>query len=91
MHVSRTGLPMWFDVFPFDQFIGNGSDKGTILFVDIGSALGHQSIALRQRFPNIPGRVVIQDTAQVMGAVQPSHDIEPQIYDFFTPQPVKGM
>ncbi|CAI6336930.1 unnamed protein product [Periconia digitata] len=90
VHLSRAGLPMWFDVFPFDQIVGKGSDKDTILFVDVGSALGHQSIALRQRFPDLLGRIIIQDTAQVIGAVQPSHDIESQIYDFFTPQPVRG-
>ncbi|PVH95258.1 S-adenosyl-L-methionine-dependent methyltransferase [Periconia macrospinosa] len=90
VHLSRAGLPLWFDVFPFDQVVGHGSDKNIILFVDIGSALGHQSIALRQRFPDLPGRVIIQDTPQVISAVQPSHDIEPQVYDFFTPQPVKG-
>jgi hypothetical protein len=91
VHLSRAGLPMWFDVFPFDQIVASGSNKDTVIFVDVGSALGHQSIALRERYPDLPGRIVIQDSAQVINMVKPSHDIEPQVYDFFTPQPVKGM
>lgn len=90
VHLSRAGLPVWLDAFPFEQTIGQNTDKDTVIFVDVGSALGHQSIMLRERLPNLPGRIIIQDTAQVMGMVQPSHDIEPQVYDFFTPQPVKG-
>jgi hypothetical protein len=82
---------MWFDVFPFDQIVASGSNKDTVIFVDVGSALGHQSIALRERYSELPGRIVIQDSAQVINMVKPSHDIEPQVYDFFTPQPVKGM
>lgn len=91
VYLSRAGPPLWFDVFPFDQIVGQGSDKDTVLFVDVGSALGHQSIGLRKRFPDLPGRVIIQDTPQVIGMAQPGHDIETQVYDFFAPQPVKGM
>jgi hypothetical protein len=90
VHLSRAGLPTWLEVFPFEQIVGQKTDKDTVLFVDVGSALGHQSILVRERFPDLAGRVIIQDTAQVIGMVQPSHDIESQIYDFFQPQPVKG-
>jgi hypothetical protein len=82
---------MWFDVLPFDDIVASGSNEDTVIFVDVGSALGHQSIALRERYPNLPGRVIIQDMPQVINMVQPRHGIEPQVYDFFTPQPVKGM
>jgi hypothetical protein len=81
----------WLDTFPFDDIVGQQSSKETILFVDVGSALGHQSLLLRERFPSLPGRVIIQDQKQVIDMAQPSNDIEAQVYDFFTPQPVKGM
>lgn len=90
VHLSRAGLPTWLDTFPFEEVVAQKSDKNTVLFVDVGSALGHQSILLRERFPNLPGRVIIQDTPQVIGMMKPSHEIELQIYNFFTPQPVKG-
>jgi hypothetical protein len=91
VHLSRAGLPTWLDTFPFNDVVGQNSSKETILFVDVGSALGHQSLLLRERFPNLPGRVIIQDQKQVIDMAQPSNDIEAQVYDFFTPQPVKGM
>ncbi|KAF2688309.1 S-adenosyl-L-methionine-dependent methyltransferase [Lentithecium fluviatile CBS 122367] len=68
--------------------VAQNTDKVTVIFVDVGS-VGHQSIGLRERFPDLPDRIIIQDTSQVIEMVQPSHDIEPQIYDFFMPQPVK--
>lgn len=88
--LSRGGLPSWLDTFPLQEVVGQKTDKDTVLFVDVGSALGHQSIEVRKRFPDLAGRIIIQDTAQVIGMAQPGHDIETQIYDFFTPQPVKG-
>jgi hypothetical protein len=91
VNLSREGLPLWHDVFPFDQEVGKDSTEDTVLFVDIGSGLGHISIGLREKYPDLPGRVIIQDTEQVISAVKPSHNIEPMVYDFFTPQPVKGM
>jgi hypothetical protein len=90
VHLSRAGLPTWLDTFPFEEVVGQKSSKDTILFVDVGSALGHQSLLLRERFPNLPGRVIMQDQKQVIDMAQPSNDIEAQVYDFFTPQPVKG-
>jgi hypothetical protein len=90
VNLSRDGLPRWTDVFPFNEEVAKDSTDDTVLFVDIGSALGHISIGLREKYPKIPGRVIIQDTQQVIDAVTPSHGIEPMVYDFFTPQPVKG-
>jgi hypothetical protein len=90
VHLSRSGLPSWLDVFPFEELVAQKSEADTVILVDVGSALGHQSIELRERFPELKGRVIIQDTQQVIGMVKPSHDIEAQVYDFFTPQPVKG-
>lgn len=90
VHVSREGLPVWTDVFPFEEEIAKNSTDDTVIFVDIGSALGHISIGLREKYPDLPGKVVIQDQQHVISAVQPSHGIEPMVYDFFTPQPIKG-
>jgi hypothetical protein len=90
LQVYRIGLPTWLDGFPFDQLVAQNTDKDTVIFVDVGSASGSQSIGLRERFPDVPGRIVMQDIPQVIEAVKPSHGIEAQVYDFFTPQPVKG-
>lgn len=91
MTANREGLPIWLDVFPFQEKLCKGATPETPVFVDIGGANGHQCIALRAHFPNLVGRVILQDTPQVIGQVPPMEGIEPMIYDFWTPQPIKGM
>lgn len=92
MPLERHGLPEFVDVFPFEQQIGQNTTDDTVLFVDIGSALGSQSVLVRNRFPHLKGRVIIQDQQHVIDAWQANAQpgIGSQVYDFFTPQPVKG-
>lgn len=90
--VSRHGIPEFVDVHPFEHEIGQNTTDDTVLFVDIGSGLGSQSILVRDRFPHLKGRVIFQDQKQVIDAWQANAKlgIESQVYDFSTPQPVKG-
>lgn len=93
---QRDGLPTIFDVVDFQQELGQNTDSSTVLFVDIGGALGHQCIALKQQHPNLPGRVVLQEQAHMIEQVRanplPGFDgIEAEVHDFFTPQPIKGI
>ncbi|KAI0910896.1 S-adenosyl-L-methionine-dependent methyltransferase [Ustulina deusta] len=91
---QRDGLPMFLDVLDFEkEFAVQGANDP--VFVDIGGALGHQCIALRQKHPGLVGRVILQDREEVIQQVRtrpiPGFEgIETQPYDFFTPQPVKG-
>lgn len=89
---ERHGLPEFVDVFPFERELGQDTTDDTVLFVDIGSAFGSQSLLIRKRFPNLRGRVVIEDQQHVIDAwsTKPHPSIEALVYDFFTPQPVKG-
>ncbi|KAI0389948.1 S-adenosyl-L-methionine-dependent methyltransferase [Xylariaceae sp. FL0594] len=93
---QRDGLPMFLDVVDFEkEFAAQGVDESTPVFVDIGGAMGHQCIALRKRYPNLTGRVILQDLDQVIQQVKarplPGFEgIETQSYSFFTPEPVKG-
>jgi hypothetical protein len=80
------------DVFPFEQEIGQNTNDNTVLFVDIGSGLESQSILVRDRFPNLKGRAIIQDQQHVIDAwsANAKPAIESQAYNFFIPQPVRG-
>ncbi|KAF2265443.1 S-adenosyl-L-methionine-dependent methyltransferase [Lojkania enalia] len=90
--MEREGLPLWLDVFPFEQEVAQNTTDDTVLFVDVGSALGSQSVMLREKHPSLKGKVIIQDQQHVIAAFQQMDrpDIEAQVYDFLTPQPVKG-
>ncbi|KAI0013792.1 putative sterigmatocystin 8-O-methyltransferase precursor [Xylariaceae sp. FL0662B] len=95
MTAQRAGLPIFLDAIDFEQELGQGTTESTALFVDVGGAKGHQCIALRDRFPNLRGRVILQEQAHVIAQVRenplPGFDnIETEVYDFFTPQPIKG-
>lgn len=65
--------------------------KSEPLLVDVGGEIGHDLIAFKQKFPSLPGKLIVQDIPVVIEAVQdlPS-GIEAMKHDFLTPQPVKG-
>ncbi len=90
MTAQREGQPIWLDVFPFEEKLGHQVSPETILFVDVGGWVGHQCLALKTRFPDIPGRVILQDLPQTLPQVIPIKGVEPMAHDFWTPQPVKG-
>ncbi|KAI0009686.1 putative sterigmatocystin 8-O-methyltransferase precursor [Xylariaceae sp. FL0662B] len=96
MAAQREGLPIFLDVIDFREELARGTlTESTPLFVDVGGAKGHQCIALRQRFPELPGRIILEDLPDVIEQVKSDplpgfEDIEVQPHDFFTPQPVKG-
>ncbi|KAL8996039.1 MAG: hypothetical protein Q9169_004351 [Polycauliona sp. 2 TL-2023] len=95
MSAQRETHPNFLDVMDFEQDVGLGADDSTILFVDIGGSRGQQSIALKERYPSLPGRIVVQDLAEVVAeaAERPLpglEGIEAEAYDMFTPQPIQG-
>ncbi|KAI0141209.1 S-adenosyl-L-methionine-dependent methyltransferase [Xylariaceae sp. FL1272] len=95
---QRDGLPMFLDVIDFKKEIskfGPELEAQTPVFVDIGGSFGHQCVALKQKYPDLVGRVILQDRDEVIEQVKAKplpgfNGIEAQAHDFFTPQPIKG-
>ncbi|KAJ5107921.1 S-adenosyl-L-methionine-dependent methyltransferase [Penicillium angulare] len=91
MNGNRAGMPTFLDVFPVLERASTGLDHERALFVDIGGGIGQQAIAFRERYPQLEGRVIVQDLAQTTANALVQHtNVEAMAYDFFTPQPVKG-
>ncbi|KAI2613378.1 putative sterigmatocystin 8-O-methyltransferase precursor [Hypoxylon sp. NC1633] len=95
MATQRDGLPIFLDVFDFQQELAQGTTDSTAIFVDVGGVVGHQCIALKQRFPTLPGRIILQDQSHIIDQVKQNplpgfEGIEAEPYDFFTPQPIEG-
>lgn len=86
---------MFFDALDFEKRFGQDTTSSTILFVDIGGGEGSQSLALRERYPDLPGRVLIQDRPEVVeqarAQLPSSVRINAEVHNMFEPQPVKGM
>ena len=62
-----------------------------VLIVDVGGGRGKVLSTIRNSWPGLRGRIVVQDLPKEIAGREPANGIEPMAYDFFTPQPVKGM
>jgi demethylsterigmatocystin 6-O-methyltransferase len=89
MTVQRAGAPTWLSSFPFKEELGNFKD-GTVL-VDIGGGFGHQCMAIKETFPELSGKLVLQDLPQTLAHVPAIDGVEVQVHNFFEPQVVKGI
>ncbi|KAL8802668.1 MAG: hypothetical protein Q9200_006508 [Gallowayella weberi] len=87
-----TMTPQWFDIYPAVTKLANvRKDTDAILLVDIGGGPGQELERFKQKYPNIPGRCVLQDLPVTLERIQNTvKGIEAMAYDFFTPQPLKG-
>lgn len=80
--------------FSVEKILAKGLKSGEheILLVDVGGATGHDLVAFHEQYPDLPGRLILQDLPLSIAEVKDLPKvIEPMAYDFFTEQPVKGM
>ncbi|KAI1278297.1 S-adenosyl-L-methionine-dependent methyltransferase [Xylaria sp. FL0933] len=96
MHGYSLGRPEWMDeaFYPVKERLVNGfdtSNKDAVLLIDIAGGFGHYTEAFLSKFPDAPGRLIVQDLPPVLKQnKQLNPRIEKMEYDFFTEQPVKG-
>ena len=92
---SHAEFAFWFDIYPAMSTIKQAARTGSdfVAAVDIAGGRGHDLVSFKERYPDPPGRLVLEDlpeTFSTTGYVAPS-GIEVKPYDFFTPQPIKGL
>ncbi|KAJ5751835.1 hypothetical protein N7520_008752 [Penicillium odoratum] len=81
----------WIDVIPVgDRVQSLGGDKERKVFVDIAGSVGHQCVRLLARYPDLGGRVVLQDLEETFKRAPKIEGVDFMVHDFFTEQPVKG-
>ncbi|EQL00303.1 O-methyl transferase B [Ophiocordyceps sinensis CO18] len=79
----------WLTVYPVRQEAqGLAADRA--LFLNIGGGIGHQCAQFRERYPDLPGRVLLQDMAHTIAQALPTPGVENMAHDFFEPQPIRG-
>jgi hypothetical protein len=76
----------WFQIFPAKEKI-QPAEIGEVLLVDVAGGQGYWSQQFRQAFPELPGRIIVQDQPHVITKLD---SVETMAYDFFTPQPIAG-
>ncbi|PSN65247.1 putative sterigmatocystin 8-O-methyltransferase precursor [Corynespora cassiicola Philippines] len=90
MEAQFAMLPTWLDVISFQAEVAEGSAKDDILFVDVGGGNGSQCAALKKAFPELAGRIILQDRPAVLGKALDVEGMERMAHDFLTEQPVKN-
>ncbi|KAB8271650.1 S-adenosyl-L-methionine-dependent methyltransferase [Aspergillus minisclerotigenes] len=98
MEGQRADRPHWADWFPIPDQILASAHKGSDgpLLVDIGGGRGHDLLGFKQRFPEAPGKLVLEDLPTVIEEARSALDLEGNGidavgYDFFAQeQPIKG-
>ncbi|KAH8588166.1 S-adenosyl-L-methionine-dependent methyltransferase [Bisporella sp. PMI_857] len=89
MSTRSAHLTAWLSVYPFlDEAAGCGTDE--VVFVDVGGGIGHQTQALRQRYPDLQGRTIVQDLEHPIQGLVDHEGVEGMVHDFFEEQPIKG-
>ncbi|KID82751.1 O-methyl transferase B [Metarhizium guizhouense ARSEF 977] len=84
----------WASALRIDEAVQSWSisEPTRVLFVDIGGGLGHQCIRLRETYPDIAGRVILQDMPITIGRLTKPmpHGIEAMEHNFDNLQPIKN-
>ncbi|OKL57997.1 hypothetical protein UA08_06502 [Talaromyces atroroseus] len=77
--------------------VESNGDPDPVLLVDIAGGRGHDIYAFATEFPDLPGRLILEDLPSTFANVDSarldmlrSAGIEMLQYDFFTPQPIHG-
>ncbi|KAL4892622.1 S-adenosyl-L-methionine-dependent methyltransferase [Aspergillus ambiguus] len=96
MEGHRANRPHWGDWYPVQERIIDGAvkDPRRALLVDIGGGRGHDLMLFRDRFPDAPGKLVLEDLPSVVDEATQTWKaagIEAIKHDFFKePNPVRG-
>lgn len=85
-------IPGLVDVFPAStQLSSLRNEVDAVRLVDIGGNHGHDLKLFRQAYPELTGRLILEDLPAVISKhTGPIEGIEVVPYDFFTPQPIHG-
>jgi hypothetical protein len=79
----------WLSVYPVVEETRSWDPERPV-FVNVGGGVGHQCAQFKEKFPDVPGRVILQDMPHSIAQALPTPGVENMVHDFFQPQPVKG-
>lgn len=89
MALRRTAGVTWLGVYPVKQET-EGWPADRAVFVNVGGGIGHQCAEFKESFPEVKGKVVLQDLAQSIERALPTPGVNNMVHDFFEPQPIQG-
>ncbi|KAL9085135.1 MAG: hypothetical protein Q9159_004861 [Coniocarpon cinnabarinum] len=87
------GRRQWFDIVDIEQgvMLGCRKDRDAVFAVHVGGGKGLDLTNFRNRYPDCPGRCILQELPKTLESVQPvPESVELMPHDFFTAQPIQG-
>ncbi|KAI9691908.1 MAG: hypothetical protein M1822_007981 [Bathelium mastoideum] len=90
MALRRQVALSWLTVFPVNEETAGLTDRERPLLVNIGGGIGHQCAQFREKHPDIPGRVILQDVPETIAIALQTPGVENMAHDYFKPQPIRG-
>ncbi|KJZ74378.1 hypothetical protein HIM_06188 [Hirsutella minnesotensis 3608] len=90
MALIRGSDSSWLSVYPVTEETKDWTDTERPLYVNVGGGIGHQCAEFKGKYPDIPGRVIVQDLPHIIEHAMSTPGVENLAHNFFEPQPVKG-
>ena len=60
------------------------------MLVDVGGGYGHEIQEIKKKYPDLPGRMILQDLPETINQITAPLNTEAMAYNFFTPQLIRG-
>ena len=79
----------WLDAYDFSRHY-EGAGAETVVFVDVAGGIGQQCALLKQKLPDLKGRVILQDLQPTIDHAMPNPGVENTVIDMWEGQHVKG-
>lgn len=91
MSIRRQGAQeTWLSVYPVEEETHSWTPDKAV-YVNIGGNVGMQNAEFKAKYPNVVGRVILQDRPENIAKAIQTPGVENIAYDFFTPQPIIGI
>ena len=84
---------IWYDVYSVDRILidDQNSKESNVFVLDIAGCGGYDLSSCAKRYPDVPGRLILQDVPDVINNLENSHeDVKRMIYNVVTLQPMEG-
>ncbi|RAH45290.1 o-methyltransferase, partial [Aspergillus brunneoviolaceus CBS 621.78] len=96
MSVYHQGRPSWMDLgfYPVQTLVQEATvTPDDVLLVDVAGGIGHDLSELHRKWPDLPGRLIVQELPEVVSQAR-ELNLNPKLelmeHDFFEEQVVKG-
>lgn len=82
----------WLNFYPFMKRVtaGHNMVEDEVMLVNISGGRGRECEAIRAKYPVLPGRMVLQDSADNIANALSVKGMDVMVHDIFFPQPIKG-